>query len=122
MTHRAPEVGLAEEGLGLVGLGSGDPVVGDPVVGDPVVGEPVVGEPVVGDSELGDGEGKAEVAFGLGDVLGECGAALGMSGPQPASTTMVADIAIAGQIRFRPMDKLLYLIETNVEHWYASSV
>ena len=117
VTHRAPEVGLAEEGLGLVGLGSGDPVVGDPVVGDPVAGEPVVG-----DSELGDGEGKAEVAFGLGDVLGECGAALGMSGPQPASTTMVADIAIAGQIRFRFMDKLLYLIETNVEHRYASSV
>jgi hypothetical protein len=105
VAHRAPEVGLAEVRLGLVGLGFGEPVVGDPVVGD---------------RELGDGYGKAEVAFGLGDVFGECGVALGTSGPQPASTTMVADIAIAGQIRFRFMAKLLYLFETNVKHWLAS--
>jgi hypothetical protein len=110
VAHRAPKVGLAEVRLGLVGLGFGEPVVGDPVVGDPVVG----------DRELGDGYGKAELAFGLGDVFGECGVALGMSGPQPASTTMVADIAIAGQIRFRFMAKLLYLFETNVRHWLAS--
>ena len=48
----------------------------------------------------------------LGDVLGECGAALLMSGAQPVSTTMVEDTAIASQIRFGFTTSLLYLSVT----------
>lgn len=111
VTHEAPEPlrdRLAEAvlglGDGLVVLGRGDGLV--------VLG---LGEPGLGDSQRGDGD--AEVALGLGDSLGEraclgftgaradgtlpdaC-AALWMIGPQPVSTTMVADTAIAGHIRF----------------------
>ena len=53
-----------------------------------------------------------EGALDLGDVPGECGAALWMSGPQPVSTTMVEDTAIAGQIRFGFTTSLLCLSVT----------
>lgn len=96
------ELGLGQFGLGEFGLGQ-------PGLGEPGSGEPGSGEPKLGDSELGNGE--AEVALGRGDTLGKCGAALRVSGPQPASTTMVADTEIAGNIRFGFTSKLLYLLE-----------
>ena len=124
MTHRAPEPlgdGLAEVGLGLEDrvvllgfgeLGFGEPGSGEPGSGEPGSGEPGSGEPVLGDSELGHGDSKAEMALGLAVVLGECGAALWMIGPQPVSATMVVDRTIAGQICFGSTSKLLQLFET----------
>jgi len=103
VTHRGPpeppDDGLADVGLepgdGLVLLGSGDPALGEPGVGEPGLGE------------LGGGDGEAEVALVLGEVVGGCGVALLTSGPQPVSTAMVEDTAIAGQIRFGFTSKLL---------------
>ncbi|MGH7511721.1 MAG: hypothetical protein ACREOQ_02245 [Gemmatimonadales bacterium] len=76
-------------------LGSGDPALGDPGVGEPGLDEP------------GGGDGEAEVALVLGEVVGECRVALLTSGPQPVSMTIVEDTAIAGQIRFGFTSKLL---------------
>jgi hypothetical protein len=103
VTHRGP--GPPEDGLADVGLELGDELV------VPGSGEPALGEPALGDCEPADGD--AEVALGPGDVPGEWGgAALWMSGPQPVSTTMVEETAIAGQIRFGFISTLLYLLET----------
>jgi hypothetical protein len=121
VTHRGPEPadgGLADVGLepgdGLVLLGSGEPGLGEPGSGDPAPGEPALGEAGVGEPGLGKlcgGDEEVDLALVLGEVVGRCGVALLMSGPQPVSTTMVKDTAIAGQIRFGFTSKLLYLLE-----------
>ena len=69
----------------------------------------LLGEPALGVSGPGDAD---EGALDLGDVTGECGAALWMSGAQPVSTTMVEDTAIAGQIPFGFTTSLLCLSVT----------
>jgi hypothetical protein len=78
------ELGLGDVGLGLgvteLGLGLGLAELG------------------LGASGLGDWD--EEVALALGEVSGECGPALWVRGSQPVSATMIADAAIAGQIRF----------------------
>jgi hypothetical protein len=80
------------------------------VVGEPVPGEAVVGEPGSGDAELDEEDGKAAVVPVAVEVPGECGAAVLMNGLQPVSATMMADTAIANQIRFGFTSKLLYLL------------
>jgi hypothetical protein len=104
VTQRGPEPpagGLAEVGLEL----------GDELVvlglGEPGSDAPVLGEPPLEDT--GD-DGKAVVVLDVAEVLGECGAALLMNGLQPVNATIIADTAIAGQIRFGFTSKLLYLL------------
>ena len=121
VTHRAPEppaAGPAGVGLDLgdevVMPGSGEPGLEEPPLGEPALGEAGSGELLLGEPTLGvSGPGDAdEGALELGDVPGECGAALWVSGTQPVSTTMVEDTAIAGQIRFGFTTSLLCLSVT----------
>lgn len=119
VTHRAPEPPaeeLADVGLELGGAlvvpGSGEPGLEEPPLGEPALGEAGSGELALGVSGPGDADESDEGALDLGDVPGECGAALWMSGPQPVSTTMVEDTAIAGQIRFGFTTSLLCLSVT----------
>jgi hypothetical protein len=117
VTHRAPEppadVGL-DLGDEVVVPGSGEPGLEEPPLGEPALGEAGSGELLLGEPALGvSGPGDAdEGALELGDVPGEWGAALWVSGTQPVSTTMVEDTAIAGQIRFGFTTSLLCLSVT----------
>jgi hypothetical protein len=130
--HATPELlgdGLAVVGSvlgdGLVLVGGGDCGLGDPELGEselgaselgalelgaPELGALELGGSELGDCELGDGLGKIEVTVGP-VVLDVCDAALGTSGPQPASMTAVADTASAGHIGFSFTSMLLYLLE-----------
>jgi hypothetical protein len=121
------EVGLGEPGLGLgdgtVALGLGESELDESELGledgTVLLG---LGELALGDSELDDGDGEAEVAFGLGDVLGECSAALWVSGSQPVSMTMAADTTSAGQIRFSFTSSSFACRRPNLGHRPAAPV
>jgi hypothetical protein len=105
VTHRArePLEGALDDVLPW--LGDGLLVLGSDELG---LGELGSGEPGLGDSELGDKDENAGVALDLGDVPGECGAALWIGDPQPVSRMTVAETAITGQIRFGFTSKLPY--------------
>jgi hypothetical protein len=126
------EVGLGEPGLGLgdgtVALGLGESELDESELGESELGLEDgtvllgLGELALGDSELDDGDGEAEVAFGLGDVLGECSAALWVSGSQPVSMTMAADTTSAGQIRFSFTSSSFACRRPNLGHRPAAPV
>jgi hypothetical protein len=120
VTHAVPE--LLGDGLGDVGVGLGDGLellgLADGEVGSGL-GDDVVGSGL-GDDVVGSGLGDDLVGSGLGvgdDVLGGCEwvgfakvgppVARRLTGPQPASTTVVAHTAIAGQICFFFTSRLL---------------
>jgi hypothetical protein len=114
------EVGLGE-GLGVVGLGDG-------FVGSGL-GDDMVGSGLGDDERLGFGVGETEVGGSLGvgdDVLAGCewvgfpkvgpDVVWRVTGPQPASTAVVAHTAIAGQICFFFTSKLLTCWRTKLGH------
>jgi hypothetical protein len=108
------DVGLAlGDGSGLLGLADGEVGSG---LGDDVVGSGL-GD-LLGTGVLGAEDGETELELGVGDdVLGGCEwvgfpkvgppVARRATGPQPASTTVVAHTAIAGQICFFFTSRLL---------------